>query len=106
MVIERGSLPSPLPPAETVQCEELGGEVVVRGLDLRGHLQWSLDNREDRFGQVSRLLSLCVFAADQKPLWTAEQWEAWGARNRSAAFDLFSHCRRLSGLDEAEAEKK
>ena len=51
------------------------------------------------------LLALCVLDADSLPLWTQDQWQAFGARHPAQAVELFNAAWRLSGFDEAAQAK-
>lgn len=105
MALDRASAGTPLAPSEAVRVEEFGDEVIVQALSLRGHLEYAKVARSDPDGAMSRLLSQTVLASDLKPLYTVEQWEAWGARHPLAALTLYQHAQRISGLTGEAAEK-
>lgn len=103
-VVNRANVPPPTPPAETVEVEGLG-EVIVQGLLLRDRLSLTgLD--ADASVKAGELLARCVVDAERQPLWTAAEWDAFGARNFRACVQLINVASRLSGLTADDAEKK
>lgn len=104
-ILKRANIAPPAPPSEAVQVDAMGGEVVVRGLLLRDRLALATAGGADKFGQVSALLAASVVDADGEPVWTQQQWEAFGARHFEEALRLFVVAQRLSGLDAEETEK-
>ena len=94
-------------PKETVAVEELGGEVVVRGLLLSERLAlYAGANDEGRvFAQIPALLAQTVVDADGAAIYDAAAWEAFGAQHMDAALRLFGVAKRLSGLDAESAAK-
>jgi hypothetical protein len=90
-------------PKETVQVDELGGEVIVQGLKLSERFElFGEKNAETRSGRV---LAVCVRDADGEPLMTMEEWEIWGATHFDAAARLVGKAMDLSGFNKAAAEK-
>lgn len=114
-VLKRGDIAPPVTPKETMEVPALGGEVVVRGLLLSERMAVqkqivSLRRAEaDDTGTVHAILpvmlALCVLDADGLPLWTQDQWQAFGGTHADQAVTLFNSAWRLSGFD-AEAETK
>lgn len=120
-VVSRAQLPPVALPEEVVPCAALGGDVIVRGLDLPQLMQWSAEKRrlsvprdgeteaeaQERAGArlVPLLLSMAVLLDDGLPAYTAAQWAAFGVRHPETVVALFQAATRLSGQD-AEAEKK
>lgn len=90
---------------EVVEVPELGGDVVVRGLLLRDRLALALGRGADKHAMVATLLAATVLDAEGVALWSAEQWERFGARHFHAAMRLFDVARRLCVMDAEEAEK-
>lgn len=106
MALKRDQIPAPVLPKEAHEVPELGGEVIVRGLLLRERLALFDDAQGgERFGHLSAVLSACVIDADGQQIWTAEQWEQFGASHFEAALKLFNVAKRLSGLDAEERKK-
>jgi hypothetical protein len=107
VALKKADIKPPVLPREAVEVVELGGEVVVRGLLLRERLALFDDAREDgaRFGHLSAVLAACVVDADGKPVYTADEWEQFGATHFEAALKLFAAAQRLSGLDVEGAKK-
>lgn len=103
-LLKRSEVVAPMLPEQAVEVPELGGEVAVRGLLLAERLEL-LDGAAEaqRFDRVARVLACAVRDAAGEPLFTASQWEAFGARHFAAALKLFQEAMRLSGLG-AEAE--
>jgi len=123
-VIKRGNVAEPTLPKETVEVEAIGGEVVVRGLLLTERM--AIDARIDRvrrqvladrkdgksvemptFGEVAgiSLLAQCVLDGDGVPLWSEEQWQAFGARHKGQATKLMGVAYSLSGFDQDDTAK-
>lgn len=109
MAIKREAIKAPVLPKEAVPVPALGGEVIVRGMLLSERLAIIGAARQEgdavTFDHVARVLAMCVLADDGKPVFTAEQWEQFGATHMVEALELFSKCQALSGLD-GEASKK
>lgn len=106
MALKRDQIAAPVLPKEAVEVPEMGGEVVVRGLLLRERLALFDDAKGgERYGHISAVLAACVVDADGRQVWSAEQWEQFGARHFEAALRLFDVARRLSGLDAEERKK-
>lgn len=106
MLVKRADVQAPTLPEEVVPVPELGGDVVVRGLGLAARLGLQQDFKAStRFGHMTPLLAACVLADDGLPLYTATEWEAWGAINSASAIKLWDIAWRLSDLDGKEAAK-
>jgi hypothetical protein len=120
-VVARNSVPVVELPTECITVEPLGGDVLVRGMDMPQLLRFSAARRrltEARAGEtqpeaderalaelVPLALAMLVLADDGQPLFTETQWRAWGATQAAVALELFAVAMRLSG-GEREAEKK
>ena len=120
-LIERSQVKAPSLPRETVAVPALGGDVIVRGLLLSERMQLSSLNAQlaepapgeteaqarSRAGGhlVSFTLARSVELADGKPLYTQQEWDAFGADHPEAALDLFKRARVLGGQDREEAAK-
>lgn len=96
-VLTRGAVPEPMPPMETVAVDALGGEVIVKALLLSERLELQT-NESPVAKRVATVLGLCVLMADKQPMWSAEQWESWGAAHYEEAMRIFEVVHRLSGL--------
>jgi hypothetical protein len=121
MAISRGDIPPVTLPEETLHMAALGGEVLVRGMDMvqlldflerRRTLMQPMDGEapdaaETRAGHelIPSVLATAVLADDGLPVYTAPQWRAWGASHVGDALALFNLAMRLSGSD-VQAEKK
>lgn len=121
MALDRNQIEPPVLPKEAVQVDALGGEVIVRAMLLSERLQLTALNThlmqpqagesevQARARAGSRLvadtLARCVVLADGQPMWTAQQWDEFGATQPGAVLQLFNVSRRLSGQDEPELEK-
>jgi hypothetical protein len=107
MVISRDQLKPPTLPKETIPCPELGGDVVIRGplASARIALQRmaTADSTVEKLAPV--LLASSVVDKDDKPLFTEEQWDAWGGSNYTAYLTLFNAAMRLWGFDREENRK-
>lgn len=109
-LISKKSITAPALPEQVVPVPELGGDVLVRGLDLgkRMALAHQFKNKEAarvNFGHLAPLLALTVLDADDEPVFTEKQWSAWGAQHLEAALNLWDIAWRLSDLDGKEAKK-
>lgn len=121
-LIERSAAPvPPTLPRLTVAVAELGGEVIVRGMLLSERMALSAlsadladvqsgetaEQAQRRAGReiVFYTLSRCVVLADDAPLYTAAQWDAFGAQHPGAVLDLYKHARQLGGHDEDDNAK-
>lgn len=107
MALNRSDLVKPELPRETVAVPALGGDVIVRGLLLGERLGLFADLREDgkSYTRIGKMLAVAVVGDDGQPLLGEAEWEAFGGVNFTAALDLFTVARRLSGLDAEVIEK-
>lgn len=106
MVLTKASIVAPTLPRETVSVPSLGGDVVVRGLRLSERLAMSMNvTQSERFRMVPVLLELTVIDADDAPVFSADQWEDFGALHLDDAMALFDVAKRLSGMDEGALKK-
>lgn len=103
-VVKKANVPPPSPRMETVAVEGIG-EVIVRGLMLKDRLAL-MTGDAPVFDKVSAMLAVTVLDADKAPLWTAEQWDAFGATHFEECLRLFDVAQRLSGLTPGDSEKK
>ena len=99
MAIRRADVPRPMRREEDVQIDSLGGEVIVKGMLLSDRLALNSVSDEAR---GATLLALTVFDADGEPLWSADEWDVWGATHFEDISRLASVAGRLSGLEGAE----
>lgn len=120
-LLSRAQVKAPTMPKETVACPALGGDVVVVGLVLSQHIALHGLHRSLARPQpgetpeaaasrangrlLAETLARCVRLADGEPLYTADEWETWGAQNMGPAMDLFDVCERLNGNAKAANEK-
>lgn len=106
-LLKKSQIASPVLPREAVDVAELGGEVVIRGLLFSERLALfsRVGNDGKAFAEIPQLLALTVLDVDSAPVFTAEQWEAFGAKHMETMLHLFGIAKRLSGLD-AEAAAK
>lgn len=87
-----------------MRVDALDGEVVVHGLGLADKLRFATW-QGPRFSQMCEALSVAVRDANGDPLWTADEWDAWGGQHLDEAIRLWSVVERLSSLDKEDAEK-
>lgn len=108
-------------PTEPVDVAAIGGVVLVRGMSLPQLLAFRAAGRraseplpgetpetaaERASGElVPMLLATCVVLDDGQPVYSAEQWAAFGTRHPGDTLDLWQRAIALSGADLA-AEKK
>jgi hypothetical protein len=107
MPLEKSSIPRPVLARETVNVPELGGEVVVQALLLRDRL--ALSDAERSYALVADMLSRSVVDANGDPIFTAEEWEifgATGAEHHEAAMSLWDKARAVSGMGGGEKNEQ
>ncbi len=120
-LIDRATVTAPTIRKETVPMESQGGDVVVRGLGLDELLELSNvqstlrepidgeseDDARARAGSkmVAKTLHLGVVLADDKPMWTEQQWNQHGSQHLVECMTLFAAVNRLSGKDLAATTK-
>lgn len=100
MAINRKDAAKPSLPKESKQVDAIGGEVVVQGLLLSDRLALAV-NKEKPYTHIAEMLSRTVMDDEGEPVYTAQEWEIFGAKNSEAAFELFAIAQRLSGMGEA-----
>lgn len=105
MAVKRASVPAQALPREEIEIADLGGSVIVRGLTLSERLDLFAGAAAAGFTHIPQLLAMCVLADDDKPLFTAEQWEAFGGAHLESTLTIFNVARRLAGLDVEDAKK-
>lgn len=104
-VINKANVPPPVLPKQVVDVPELGGEVIVRGLLLSDRVR-IMNKARDGGVMVTDLLACTVVDADGQPVYSAKEWEEFGASNFNRSLELFKVSRSLSGLDAEVNEKK
>ena len=55
---------------------------------------------------VCRVLADCVVDADEQPIFSEEEWEAWGMLHKEVPFMLYKRIEVLSGITTVEAAAK
>lgn len=120
--IKRGALPpAPTLPQETLEVAGLGGVVIVRGLLLSQQLALHAKlarataaadgETEEQAGftaramRVAETLAMCVFLDDGEPVYSAAEWDIFGAKHADDAMALYNLARRLNGDDEEASAK-
>lgn len=106
-ILKRSEVERPTVPKETVPVNSLGGDVVVRGLLLSERLAlYSRANADGKvFAEIPKMLAISVLDADELPLFSLEDWEAFGIKHQDEALTLFKVAQRLSGLETEDAKK-
>lgn len=106
-IVKKSSIAAPVLPRETVEVPELGGEVVVRGLlfSERMALLARHGDGSKPFEDIPALLAQVVLDGDDLPIFSADQWEQFGAQHLESLLTLFKVARRLSGFDQEAVEK-
>lgn len=121
MALERNQIKAPVLPKEAVQVDVIGGEVIVRGLllserlalsALNGQLSQPLPGENADLAQaragaamVAHTLARVVVLADEQPLYSAIEWDEFGAAHPGDVLELFRISRRLNGFDAGESAK-
>lgn len=107
-------------PEEETPLPEVGGSVLVQGMDLPRLQRFAAARRralEPKAGETEAdaqeragtellplALELCVLAGDGLPVYSYAQWASFAARHPEQAMALFSQAMRLSGQgDEKKA---
>lgn len=105
--IKKADAPSFVRPEQIVEVKELGGDVLVRapGLSERMTLVFNRDTLASGFKHLSPMLAVCVLDADEKPLFTATEWEDFGSQHLDAAMALYSVVYKLADFSGEEAAK-
>lgn len=117
MTIDREKTVAPTLRQEEVVVEALGGSVIVRGLMLADRLDlWAEEQPQEgesaedavkrgKATVVERQLARMVVLEDGNPLWSAEQWKAFGQQHAEEAFRLYNLGNSFSGGDAKAIEK-
>lgn len=100
-VIRKRDVRRPVLARETMQVDALGGEVVVRGMTLAERLRAS---QAQDYAGVAMTLAACVLDADDEPVLTQQEWEAFP--NIGEAVALYAKVSQLSALAREDVEKK
>lgn len=105
--VKKADIKRPVLPKEAVRVESMGGTVSVRGLLFSERMAMFAEAGEGAqvMAYVPRLLALTVLDMDGKAIFTAEEWEIFGAGNEADMLALMNVALRLSGL-QGEAVKK
>jgi|694.fasta_scaffold21319_4 hypothetical protein len=115
MLISREAIAPVVLPEEQVDVPEIGGTVLVRGMDMPRLARFDATRRryseaqpgeaEEDAAQRAALevlplvLHLCVLAADEQPVYSAAQWAAFVQLHQEAGLRLADCALRLTGLD-------
>lgn len=100
-VLKKKDVRRPVLARETVQVNALGGEVVVRGMTLAERLRAS---QAQDYAGVAMTLASCVLDADDEPVLTQAEWEAFPDIGEAVA--LYAKVSQLSLLAREDVEKK
>jgi hypothetical protein len=105
-VINKANIPAPMLPKEVMSVPEISkeGDVIVRGLLLTDRVRLLQKESAGSLG-LSVMLAATVVDENNEPIWTEQEWEAFGARHFDVALTIFYKAKELSGLD-AEINKK
>lgn len=109
-MVSRATVAAPVRPSQTVDVPGLG-EVVVQAvtltqrLDFEGRVSKARDAGGGVNSMVCDLLSITVMADDGLSLWSAAEWDAFGAAHPAAVLELFNAAWRVGGFDRSAAEK-
>jgi hypothetical protein len=116
-VLKRDAVPEPVDLArEIVPVPGLGGDVIITEMMLDARLDFEdalHASKPSKPGakvgvnaMVPQMLALAVVLEDGQPLYTVQQWRAFGAKHRDDAITLFNAAMRLNGFGGAgEAAK-
>lgn len=102
MALTRQDVPRPVIRKETVPVESLGGEVIVRQLLLTELLE--LGRRKlEREESLLQVLCWCCIDPSGEPLFSRDEWQAWGAAHPDEAAALYNTADRLTDFDAKKA---
>lgn len=119
-LITRDAIAPSALPSEEHAAPEIGGDVLVRGMDLPAFQRFALAQRkaaEPQPGEAPEeaqaravaevmplLLHLCVLAGDGQPVYSPAEWAAFARKHADRTVALLEAATRLSGLaDEKKA---
>lgn len=121
MVLNRSQVKEPKLPQQIEPCDELGGDVIVRGLLLSKRME--LDEINDKAKEplegetdeqartragklvVPRTLHACVVDDEGHPLLSMDQWDIFGGAHRATTFRLFEIALRMCGRIPEDVQK-
>lgn len=112
-ILTRNQIKTPALPKEAVPVPTMGGDVIVRGMLLSERMELSAlgaalsepmpgENAAQIAHRVGRqvvmlTLARAVVLEDGEPVYTADQWDAFGAEDPEAVLMLYRKARALSG---------
>lgn len=118
-LVTRDAITPVVLPQEEAPLPEVGGSVLVQGMDLPRLQRFAAARRralqpkpgeteadaQERAGSelLPLALEMCVLAGDGLPVYSYAQWASFAARHAQQAMGLFVQAMRLSGQDD---EKK
>lgn len=121
MLLSRENIRPPVLPSLEREVPELGGAVIVRGMDMAQTMVFAAARRryaEPRDGEdegqaayrssgelLPLLLSFTVLAGDGLPVFSVAEWKAWGIQHPDAVRQLWDDALAMSG-QQPEQEKK
>lgn len=102
-------------PEEVVSVPAVGGDVLVRGMDMPSLVRFrarqraigakkkgeSQEDADERTGGelLPVLLEMCVLADDRQPVYSAAQWGVFATAHMDETMQLWEVAMRLSGLE-------
>jgi hypothetical protein len=111
-MVKRGATAAPELRREIVAVDALKGDVAVTELSLTDRLEFEVAVRDSKSAKRSlaralmpQLLALSVLDADDEPVFSEKEWQAFGARHRDVTIQLFNTAFRLSGFDGGDNAK-
>jgi len=106
MLIKRDQVASFMVPKQTVEVPEFGGEVVVRCMPMAARAQMIVGSKNQQPMQhIVQTLAVCVIDAAGEPIFSAEEWDAFGGAHFNRACELYLLAQKLSGADHEENQK-
>ena len=94
---------------QIVPVPELGGDVLVRAPGLGDRMALSFapqtESKSKGFAHLAPLLAVSVLDADDQPLYTVKEWEAFGSKHLDRACELWDIAFKLADFNGEQAAK-
>lgn len=105
-VLNRKAALSKLPQMKCVPfpVPELGGDVLLRSLRLTDRLNLALDRGSMVY--IARVLADCVLDDQKNPLFSADEWDEFGAQFSDRAMEIWKKVVDISKVEEPEPPKE
>lgn len=106
MALDRSKIAIPELPKRVVQCDALGGEVIVQGATMSARIKLERSARKDSARWIAEVLAITVVDDRGTPIMSADEWDTFAGVMPDPASDLYEVAADVLALKADDVEKK